>query len=91
MPDTAWWGKHVRIAGVARELGVHPRTLRRWEERRLIPKPRRDFSGQRIWNAEEVAVLRQLLSHAERQPRPPQGRVAARNGCPPSPVPEPRP
>jgi DNA-binding transcriptional MerR regulator len=46
------------IGSVAREIGVSPSTLRSWERRYRIVVPRRSDSGQRLYDAEQIRVLR---------------------------------
>ncbi len=50
----------VEIGAVARELGVTPSTLRNWERRYRLVVPRRGAHGQRLYDAEQVQLLRRI-------------------------------
>ena len=50
----------VEIGAVARELGVTPSTLRSWERRYRLVVPRRGAHGQRLYDAEQVQLLRRI-------------------------------
>jgi anti-sigma regulatory factor (Ser/Thr protein kinase) len=52
----------VEIGTVARELGVATSTLRSWERRYRIVVPRRGPTGHRLYDTEQVQVLRQILA-----------------------------
>ncbi|MFZ3572779.1 MerR family transcriptional regulator [Streptomyces sp. BH097] len=55
----------MRIGDAAAAAGTTPRALRFYEERGLLPPPRRTGSGQRTYNERDVArirVVRRLLS-----------------------------
>lgn len=46
------------LADVAREAGVHPRTLLRWAEAGKIPKPRKlKANGRRVYTAHDRATI----------------------------------
>lgn len=51
---------HMRIGAVARLLGVHPRTLRLYEERGLVEPER--VSGQRRYTSNDVRWLKCVRS-----------------------------
>jgi len=52
----------MRIGAVARRIGVHPQTLRRWERRGRTPRPcRNQLSGQRYYTEEDVRQLEKLI------------------------------
>lgn len=58
-------GPGMRIGDAAAASGTTPRALRFYEQRGLLPSPRRSASGQREYGPEEVAVVRtvrQLLA-----------------------------
>lgn len=42
---------------LARRAGIHPETVRYYEQRRLLPTPRRSASGYRLYDAETVRRL----------------------------------
>jgi predicted site-specific integrase-resolvase len=50
----------VSISAAAKELGVHPSTLRRWEEEGRIDPPERTTGGDRRY---DLAKLRRLVPH----------------------------
>ncbi|MEU6591722.1 MerR family transcriptional regulator [Streptomyces sp. NPDC046881] len=55
----------MRIGDAAAAAGTTPRALRFYEERGLLPPPRRTATGQRAYGPEEVArvrVVRELLA-----------------------------
>ncbi len=53
-------GSLVSIGTAAKELGVHPATLRRWEEEGKIDPPERTTGGDRRY---DLAKLRHLTPH----------------------------
>ena len=77
----AWGGPltpaPLEIGAVARELGVAPSTLRSWERRYRLVVPRRGPNGQRLYDVEQVAVLRQILAQVHRGVRAGAAHVAA--------------
>jgi DNA-binding transcriptional MerR regulator len=48
----------LEIGRVARELGVSPSTLRSWERRYRLVVPHRGASGQRLYDADQLRLLR---------------------------------
>jgi excisionase family DNA binding protein len=50
----------MQVRQAARELGVHENTLRRWEERGLLPAVKLP-SGVRRFRPEDVAALRSKM------------------------------
>jgi DNA-binding transcriptional MerR regulator len=55
----------MRIGDAAAAAGTTPRALRFYEERGLLPPPRRSAAGQREYGPDEVArvcVIRELLA-----------------------------
>ncbi|WP_327181714.1 MerR family transcriptional regulator [Streptomyces sp. NBC_01334] len=55
----------MRIGDAAAAAGTTPRALRLYEERGLLPAPRRTATGQRAYGPDEVArvrVIRELLA-----------------------------
>jgi DNA-binding transcriptional MerR regulator len=67
----------LEIGAVARELGVAPSTLRSWERRYRLVVPRRGPNGQRLYDVEQIAVLRQILAQVQRGVRAGAAHVAA--------------
>jgi len=54
------------IREVARQTGVNPVTLRAWERRYGLIKPRRTPKGHRLYSAEHIAQIRQVLGWLQR-------------------------
>jgi DNA-binding transcriptional MerR regulator len=52
----------LEIGAVARELGVATSTLRSWERRYRIVVPSRGENGQRLYDSEQIVILRQILA-----------------------------
>jgi DNA-binding transcriptional MerR regulator len=55
----------MRIGDAAAAAGTTPRALRFYEQRGVLPPPRRTVTGQREYGAREVArvrIIRELLS-----------------------------
>lgn len=59
----------VDIGTVARELGVAPGTLRTWERRYHLVVPRRAANGQRLYDANQVELLRRIHTQIRRGTR----------------------
>jgi hypothetical protein len=59
----------LEIGAVARELGVAPSTLRTWERRYHLVVPSRGRRGQRLYDQEQVATLRRVLTQVRRGAR----------------------
>ena len=59
----------LEIGTVARELGVAPSTLRTWERRYGLIVPHRGRQGQRLYDADQVIMLRRVLSQVRRGTR----------------------
>jgi DNA-binding transcriptional MerR regulator len=57
------------IGAVARELGVAPSTLRTWERRYHLVVPHRGGRGQRLYDPDQVIVLRRILALVRRGTR----------------------
>ena len=68
----------LEIGAVARELGVAPSTLRSWERRYRIVVPRRGPNGQRLYDPEQIVLLRQILAQVQRGMRAGAAHVAAK-------------
>ena len=51
-------GDGMRIADAAAAVGTTPRALRFYEQRGLLPPPRRTSAGQRDYSPDELALLR---------------------------------
>ena len=43
----------------ARRLGIHPITLRRWDETGVLKPDEREFSGRRLYRPETIERFRQ--------------------------------
>jgi chromosome partitioning protein len=48
------------ITQVAEMLGVHPRTIHRWESSGKVPPAPRDYKGDRLYSHDDLAQLRQF-------------------------------
>jgi DNA-binding transcriptional MerR regulator len=59
----------LEIGAVARELGVAPSTLRTWERRYRLVVPHRGRQGQRLYDHNQVVMLRRVLAHVRRGAR----------------------
>jgi hypothetical protein len=57
---------------------VAPSTLRSWERRYRIVVPQRGPNGQRLYDAEQVVLLRQILARVQRGMRAGPAHVAAK-------------
>ena len=68
----------LEIGTVARELGVAPSTLRSWERRYRIVVPQRGPNGQRLYDDEQVVLLRQILAQVQRGMRAGAAHLAAK-------------
>jgi DNA-binding transcriptional MerR regulator len=51
----------LKIGELARRLGLTTRSLRYWEERGLLPAPRRTAGGMRMYGPEHVVAARGIL------------------------------
>ncbi|GJQ58378.1 MAG: MerR family transcriptional regulator [Candidatus Scalindua sp. AMX11] len=47
----------ITINGVAKKLGIHPTTIKRWEVRGKVKKAKRDKNGWRVYGETEVEEL----------------------------------
>jgi DNA-binding transcriptional MerR regulator len=56
----------VEIGTVARELGVAPSTLRTWERRYRIVTPHRGEHGERLYDSDQILILRRVLTQVRR-------------------------
>jgi DNA-binding transcriptional MerR regulator len=63
-------GVDFSIGEVATLVGVSPHTIRAWERRRKVSRPRRTPSKQRRYTADEVEVLRRVRRDAAVQGLP---------------------
>ncbi len=55
-------GRYYSMGEVVRETGVPAATLRAWERRYGVPRPQRSSGRQRLYSAEEVALLKWLIA-----------------------------
>lgn len=53
--------KRLTITEVAKEVGVTPRTIMRWEKAGKIKKQKRDWRGWRFYSTEDVDEIRQFV------------------------------
>ena len=47
-------------AAAASVLGVHPDTLKRWEDEGIIPDAERDSANRRMYSEADIVRLRQI-------------------------------
>jgi DNA-binding transcriptional MerR regulator/methylmalonyl-CoA mutase cobalamin-binding subunit len=53
------------IREASRLLGLKPATLRAWERRFGVPRPRRAVNGYRLYSRADITVLRQLMTRID--------------------------
>ena len=51
--------KRMRIKDISEKIGVHPATIRRWEEKGLV-KVKKSHFGQRVYDDETILRLKEL-------------------------------
>jgi DNA-binding transcriptional MerR regulator len=47
---------------LAELVGVHPNTLKLWEDQGIIPEPKRDSVNRRIYSDEEVERIKRIAA-----------------------------
>ena len=52
----------LTITDVAEKIGVTPKTIIRWEKAGKINKPKRDWKGWRIYEADDLAHIERIVS-----------------------------
>lgn len=52
---------HTRTSA-ASFLGVHPDTLKRWEDEGVVPEADRDSAGRRVYSESQLQQLQQVAS-----------------------------
>jgi len=52
----------ITIGDLANETGVRTRTIRFYEEKGLLPRPRRSESGYRLYSEQDIKLLRLIRS-----------------------------
>ena len=57
--------EHLPIRTMSELTGVHPVTLRAWERRYGLLKPRRTAAGHRLYGAEHVELIRRVVALTE--------------------------
>ena len=55
-----------RIAEAAKLLGVHPSTLRRWDEKGILPPSIRTLTGERRYTEADLVAAREAVKHTTR-------------------------
>jgi DICT domain-containing protein len=58
--------KGLRISDVADQTGLAAGTIRVWEQRYGFPEPARTPSGYRVYQAEDVEILRRVVAYRDR-------------------------
>ena len=66
------------IGAFSTQLGVSPGTLRKWEERYGVPAPSRSDGGTRLYSADDLAQMREVVRRIDQGLRP--GTVFAQLG-----------
>lgn len=56
---------HYSIKGAAMATGVSEACLRTWERRYGVPKPRRSDNGRRVFEEDDLAVIRRMVALVE--------------------------
>ncbi len=51
----------MRIGELAKKTGVNPKTLRYWEEIGLLPSPKRNSLGYRIYSNEHIQICEFII------------------------------
>ena len=49
------------ITELAKELGVTPKTITRWEKAGKIKRAKRDWKGWRIYSPEDIKQMKELI------------------------------
>jgi hypothetical protein len=68
----------MHIGDFSLAVGLHPNTVRKLEQRGLIPLPARDYNGLRVYSVEDVQQVKHLLARQHR----PDGRKPVRTKAP---------
>src|ERR671914_1471131 len=58
--------KGLAISDVAEQTGLAAGTIRVWEQRYGFPEPARTPSGYRVYQAEDVEILRRVVAYRDR-------------------------
>ncbi len=58
--------KGFAISDVAEQTGLAPGTIRVWEQRYGFPEPERTPSGYRVYQQQDVEILRRVVSYRDR-------------------------
>ncbi len=66
MEPCAYTVKGLGISDVAEQTGLAAGTIRVWEQRYGFPEPARTPSGYRIYQAEDVEILRRVVAYRDR-------------------------
>ena len=51
----------LSITEIAKELGVTPKTITRWEKAGKIKKAKRDWRGWRVYSSDELGEMKTLV------------------------------
>ncbi len=51
----------LSITDIAKELGVTPKTITRWEKAGKIKRAKRDWRGWRVYSSDELGEMKNLV------------------------------
>lgn len=51
----------LSITDIAKELGISPKTITRWEKAGKIKRAKRDWRGWRVYSPEDIEQMKTLL------------------------------
>lgn len=65
--------RNLTVTQTAEKFGIHPNTLKNWEQQGLLVKPERDSTNRRIYTPELQAMVHDILREKERKSQAQQG------------------
>jgi len=54
------------ISDVAEQIGKHPNTIRRWIKEGIIPTPREEWNGWRIFSEKDIQIIKAITRKCEK-------------------------
>lgn len=75
------------VQAAARATGVHESRLRTWERRYGVPRPKRSPAGRRLYDEDDIALIRRMAALVDAGIAPAQAAEAALDERVPLPVP----